>query len=367
MGQDGRLGAGNHPGGWYAVLTQTPALGAAAGSLAVFFEGIIGRQAGQQVQLVMLAWLVSTPLAIGLGITEAVRAKKTGDQTSLFLAWWWVAALLLALVNPARHAADLIWPALPMLALSARTAARIFDVRGEKTAFFAHAGLSLVLLASMWLSLVGAVSAWNENEQSMRLAGMLASLFLLLAASFLIIWGWGLRVTGRGLRLGVSVLLVIYSLAAAWDAAGLGNLPETELWRLDSYPKDADLLTGSLSDFSMWETGRPEALDVTISGLENPSLVWALRDFKTIKIISGLSANGSPALVVTPLQDELAGNVSYSGQALVWNVLPDWDKMAGKEWLKWVMFREAPLKKQEIQLWARTDLFPGSAEFPKNP
>ncbi len=348
-------------------LTQTPALGAAAGSLAAFIEGLFGRLPGQSLQLVLLAWIVSAPLTILLGVTEAFRAKRSHDSTGLFLSWWWAAALLLALVNPGRHAADLIWPVVPMLAMGARTAARIFDMRGEKTVFFAHACLTAALLGSMWLSVVGAVSAYDESEQAMRLAGMLASFFLLLAASFLIIWGWGLRVTGRGLRLGAAALLVIYSLSTAWQAAGLGNHPETELWRLDAYPKDADLLADSLRDFSMWKTGRPEALDVALSGLESPSLQWALRDMRTVKVVSGLSSSDSPALVVTPLQNELNASAPYSGQVLAWNTLPDWEKMAGKTWLKWLMFREAPLLRQEIQLWARTDLFPGAATLPKNP
>jgi hypothetical protein len=33
-----------------------------------------------------------------------------------------------------------------------------------------------------------------------------------------------------------------------------------------------------------------------------------------------------------------------------------------EEWIKWYAFREVPSEKQQIILWARTDLFPGAAK-----
>lgn len=339
-------------------FTLIPALGAAAGSLAAFIEGLTGEQ-GQSVLLLLAAWAVSNPLAIGLALVEMIRAARSKERKSLRLAWWWFVAMLVVLVYPGHHTADLIWPGLPMLALAARAAARFFEIREEKSVFYSYAAMTLVLLGSMWLSLVGAVSAGGETEANMRLAVLLASFFLLLAGTFLVVWGWGVSVVVRGLRAGLAAILVIYVFAAAWDAAGLGGRPESELWRLDAYPKDADLLTATVRDFSMWQTGRPEVLDVSVIAIDQPSLFWALRGSRTVNRFSALPPDNTASVVITNQQEQLSISSPYSGQALTWNTAPDWQAMSARQWLKWIAFREAPLIRQPILLWVRTDLFPG--------
>lgn len=340
-------------------FTQPAILSAAAGSLGDFFTGVVRQGVGQPIQLILVTWLISNPLAFLLAIVEMVQARRRRDNLGLFLSWWWVISMLLVLVYPAHQVADLALPALPMLALAARSAVRIYSFKGEKAIFFAQAAISLVLTVSMSMSLVGAANAIYDDELGLRLAAVLASLFLLLATTFLVVWGWGLRVAGRGLRLGITLVLIAFTLATAWKAAGLSNLPEMETWRLDAYPKGADLVRISANDASMWKTGRTDNLDVMVSGLNNPSLFWELRKFKSVTSGSGVSANQTPSILITPKMEQMAGNGSYSGQVIAWTTSPNWSTMSAKQWCKWLVFREAPLKQQDIQLWVRTDLFPG--------
>lgn len=339
-------------------LIKPALLGGAAEGLAEFARGFIGSPAGIPLGLFLIAGLVSAPLGWLLAAAETVESLRKHEQTGFFLAIWWGTAVILALIYPARQAMDWVMPAIPSLALASRFLVRILQIRGEKTAFYAYAILSIVLMGSIWLNGVGVISAWNEAEQNARLATLLASVFLLLAATFLVIWGWGLSLTGRGFRLGVAGILLLAVCSNAWRAAGLGTLPENELLRLDPYVKDGLLLSATLSDLSLWKTGGAKALDIGVMGLDNPALRWLLRQHHSVTYAEGYSTH-PPSLLVTPKRSELGLSAPYSGQALTWTSVPAWEQFSTSQWMKWLAFREAPLIKQTIQVWARSDVFPG--------
>lgn len=340
-------------------LIQPALLGGVADGLAEFAHGYFDGTAGIPLGLFLVAGLVSNPLGWLLATFETVESLRKHEQTGIFLAVWWVVAILMALINPSRQAVDWVMPALPALALASRYLVRVLQVRGEKVAFYAYAVLALVLLGSIWLNGIGVISAWNEAEQNARLATLLASVFLLLAATFLVIWGWGLGLTGRGFRVGITGILLLVAFSNAWRAAGLGTLPENELLRLDAYVKDGQLLSTTLSDLSLWKTGGSKALDIGVMGLDSPALRWLLRRYNSVTFAEGFSTH-PPSLLVTPKKSELGLSAPYSGQALTWTTIPVWDQLSTSQWVKWLAFREAPQFKQTIQIWARSDVFPGS-------
>jgi len=159
--------------------------------------------------------------------------------------------------------------------------------------------------------------------------------------------------------MGAIAILVLVVLSTAWRAAGLGTLPENEILRIDPLVKDYPLLADNLEDFSKWKTGETKVLDVGVMGLKSPALEWLLRRNRQVTYAEGFSAN-SPSILITPRKTELGLSVSYSGQALTWNMAPTWSQFTADQWLKWLAFREAPAEKQIIQLWVRTDVFPGA-------
>lgn len=339
-------------------LIKPALLGGAAEGLAEFARNYFGGNAGIPLELFLIAGVVSNPLGWLLAMAELLESLRKREQTGIFLGVWWIAALLLALINPARQAMDWVLPALPALALASRYLVRILPLRGEKVAFYAYAALSLTLLGSIWLNGVGVISAWNEAEQNARLATLLASVFLLLAATFLVIWGWGMSLTGRGFRISIVGILLLAVFSNAWRAAGLGTLPENELLRLDPYVKDGQLLNTTLSDLSLWKTGGSQVLDIGVMGMDSPALRWLLRRHNSVTFAEGFSTH-PPSLLITPKKAELGLSAPYSGQALTWTSTPAWMQFSASQWMKWLAFREAPQIKQTIQVWARSDVFPG--------
>jgi hypothetical protein len=62
--------------------------------------------------------------------------------------------------------------------------------------------------------------------------------------------------------------------------------------------------------------------------------------------------------VITQANVELQLPASYRGQDFVSTAEVPWTLLTGKEWLRWVVFGDAPSQKSFVILWARNDLFP---------
>ena len=105
-------------------------LSAAAGGLAEYIRGW-GNPSGVPVPR-MLGVLLAYDLAgLVFGLAGAIYAVRKGDRLDRVFGAWWAAALILALIYPARTPFDLAWSWLPMLALAARHIPRLFNLDSE--------------------------------------------------------------------------------------------------------------------------------------------------------------------------------------------------------------------------------------------
>ena len=67
-------------------------------------------------------------------------------------------------------------------------------------------------------------------------------------------------------------MAVVLTVAAMWNAAGRGNYPDRELWRVDAYPAEQDLMLKSLSEISDWAQKNRQPLDLCDSRVTITSL-----------------------------------------------------------------------------------------------
>lgn len=340
-------------------------LSAALNSLRAFFEGFVSSAslAGKKsLQQVFMAFLVYEPFLIVLGIWSMLSNWYKKDPWDVFLSRWVLLALLMVSLYSGRQVTDLVWVVIPLWILSARFLTRVSWFQMEDYLLtIGQAGLIFVLLGFAWLNLLGAAGAnVSDVDRQIRSLTILGTLTLILLITILVWWGWSREIALRGAGLAFIAFSMLYLVFSVWSSAGLGRAPYAELWNHSASPIDASLLVKTIGDVSMFNTGERDVMDVTVSGISSPALQWQLRDMKTVYYVESLSGEDRPSLVITPGQEKPSWGESYSGQDFVWKRAPAWSLILPQEWLRWTLFREAPMDDETIILWVRSDLMIGT-------
>ena len=339
---------------------EPKALSGAGTGLVTFFTGFSGMN-GVPFSQILAGLFFYEPFPLILAVFASIRSlinKKRADQ---FLALAWLISLILVSAYPGRQVGDLIWVDVPMWALTASLLAQVFGSKLPKKLEFSEAVLTIVLLVSAWLNFIAAMSSQFADATGHWVLIVFMAFFLG-AAVILLTWGWSWKIAMRGVGLGFCSLLVIFTLSAAFKAAGQGPRPEQELWLTGPDFKEADLLVKTAGDYSLWNTNNPTALDLTVVN-GSPALQWLFRNFTKTDFEDNLPADAAPSMVVTPEQATLSLPGQYTGQSFVTELAPTWSKLTASDWIKWMIFRQAPLEKTTVVLWVKSDLFPGSIDF----
>ena len=198
------------------------------------------------------------------------------------------------------------------------------------------------------------------QEETLRAAATVGGLVLLAMSALLIHFGWPPRQTETGLFLGFALLACVFMFSSAWRAAGLGKYPQAELWRYDGEVDQLDLLKQTAGDISEWSFLSREGIDITLVNYPSPAIQWAMRDFSKFQSDRYLPVSSNPSIAITTAEDVPALAEAYRGQDFVLVRKTAWSLILPEEWIQWLAFREVPEEKQQVILWARTDLFPGS-------
>jgi len=288
---------------------------------------------------------------------------EAADQA---IAWVWLFLFILVMIYPQRQTADLAYAVVPLLALGARQVVRVFPpLLGHRTVYI-YALLVAVLGVSIWMSFSGFTNLATQDN-ALRWGGIAGAGFLLLASLLLVGWGWDWKAAWVGFVCGLSAVLLVYTLATAWSGAGMNNRPSNEIWVNSAYPIEQNLALKVLGDVSEWHTGSRDGVDVAVSGVDTPSLRWALRNFRNLNFISALAPDAKTSVVITP--EKLGANLGlalpYTGQGLAWSQSVLWSELLPQDWLGWFFYRDLAsrpdiLNRQGLILWLRSDLFPAA-------
>lgn len=389
-------------------------LAALADGLVAYLDGWLepSNVSGLKI-LAALAFYGLLPLAFGL--VSAIRTGFLGHslpaaslrRTGAFLLLWAAAALLVTLLYPARQVSDLAWVLVPLWSLAAleltrhlppstgtvtdllgmqalRTAALRTAAPGTAAPLTAtgaqkageqpvpvlavgQAVLVVVLLGLFWLTLAGlARSQPGAPGAGLRLGIMAGLLALILLTSLLIALGWSWDTGRLGLVWGLVLGLGLWSFSALWGATQLRQNSPVELISPPPGPGQEKLLLKTVQDLSNWNTGFTDRIEIQ-TNVHSPALLWGLRDFPNLKVSQGAVGEGQdpqtlpPVLITTQLEAAPALSSSYRGQDFAWRTYPGWTGPLPDRLSAWIVSREAPLTNEKIILWARSDLFPGSA------
>jgi hypothetical protein len=319
----------------------------------------------------LAALVVYQPLPLVFGLIGAGRGWLRGDRLARGLSFWFVIALALALLYPARQVSDLVWVLLPVWALAARELAGLLLAPSEvPVVSFSQTALVFVLLALVWLNLAGLGQLGPDAPGYLaRLAVIAGVLGLVAVTSSLVGLGWSWQAARQGLVWGVCAALGVYMLAGMWGASQLRDPGRVELWQPIPESADAGLLMDTLDDLSSWSTGEFTGADVTLA-VDSPALRWELRNDPNLSVIpegEQLMTGGSPSIVITRQDvEEPSLSASYRGQDFALEIYPGWVGALPPNIARWLVSRQAPQQEAQVILWARVDLFPDGSTLPEN-
>lgn len=223
----------------------------------------------------------------------------------------------------------------------------------------AEAVLVFILLLVGWLNLA-AISQTGDLRR-----WLLQPLLLLVGviATILIGLGWSKADVRQGLAWGMLFGLGLFIFGELLAVIQPRSGQVFELWQVQSKPGMVNNFEMTLGDLSEWATGRRDSLEIQVTEQDN-SLRWALRNFVNTGFPDSGIPTGLPGAVVTDQQAEqprLAGE--YRGQSFEWEYVPDFQAIVPPDWLRWLVYRQAPVSAREITVWARGDIFPGGMLF----
>ncbi|MDT8897455.1 hypothetical protein QYE77_04185 [Thermanaerothrix sp. 4228-RoL] len=334
-------------------------LGAAATGLAEFLHGWSSE--GVSLGLMGMGLIIYQPLGWFLALLQWLRGWRRMPALAQVATLWLGIGLLVLVVYPGRQISHLVWLLVPVWMLAASTLAQTIEHLAQtdwiKQVVVAAGYFTLV--GYLWMNIEGFVPG-NLMPQWVwvRWLAILGVILLGIAIGLVVSWTWGLHVARQGLFLGGFVFLSFLTFSATWQAAGLGRAPSAQVWGPQPYPAEADLLVKTLGDVSEWTTGRRDAIDIRVVGVDSPALRWTLRHFNNAQFVPVLTPMETPSVIITPETAMPGVSALYRGQDFVWRETPSWSLFLPGEWLSWIIYRKAPLQRQGVIVWVRTDRFP---------
>jgi hypothetical protein len=309
---------------------------------------------------IMVGLVILMPLTLMLGLSGSIRGLLNKNKFLGFLSRWGLIAFLIVLIYPMHRVTDLAWVSISLSVAATIEVQKWFhppDSHRLAAYIYAIACILLLIFCSLKITNLLVYEPGSADYQ-LALAGISLTLLMLAVSAFLIGWGWSWKVSLFGLGVGLVVLLSIFSISMSRRAAGLGGKESANILLPGSHPQELALMKSTLDDLSLQNTGIPGDLDVSVLRIDEPGLRWSLRDYGAAEFVQYLPPGDAPQIVITQANEELQLPASYRGQDFVNSAEVPWTLLTGKEWLRWILFGDAPKQKNFIILWARNDLFP---------
>lgn len=297
------------------------------------------------------------PLVLGLiAISFFLIKPVRSDQ---LLVGWFGIALLLLIFYPARSALHVVLVTLPLMVLAARKAVGIAKTwHIEPYPFW---GMLLLMLVATVYAVLNLKSLITESfgdtlTYQLRIAGILAAIFLIPLVVALVTWGWSLQTAIKGFLIGLTFGLLILNTNSLSTVVRPDLSKERLLFSHPVFP-DRDLIAETVSDMYLWATSDSEKL-IVMNDIESDALIWSLRDKSIIDTLSLMNAS-TPGFVFTEEDEQLTLGEQYTGQSFTLSRRYLWEDLRLSDWLRWIFGEQAPFEDDMIILWVGSDLFPG--------
>ncbi len=341
-------------------------LGAWLNAIPAYFSGWVALPTAPVGRL-LGAVVFYQPIGLIFGIIAAVRGWVNRDAFAQRLAIWLLMALIIILAYPNRQVGNMVWALIPLWGLAAIELSRYMDIEPQQRLIaLGQAVLIVILLALFWLNLAGmSQPATDESAYTLRLGVLLGIILLATVTTLLLGFGWSWQAASRGLVWGVSIGLGLYQISGMWNASFTPSAQQYRLWYPAPQVGQADLLMQTVTELSARTTGRYESIEIA-SAVDSPSLRWLFRYFPNARFVpvGSVTLPGQSPAIILSLATEQAPSLSsaYRGQDFIWWRYPGWDGAIPPGLPVFTAYRRFPSRSEQVILWARTDLFPQSAQ-----
>jgi hypothetical protein len=309
-------------------------------------------------QPMLLIFSLFGGLHIWFGTPDDQRIRQLVSGLSI----WTVVALLIPLLYAGRQVGDMAWALIPLWALTALEISRLLitELEDSLTRLVA-AGLGVLLFVLAVVSWINLLAIGRYQVNVVVYWAIIIGAFLLGFIAFLLVAAaWSTSAATIGAVGALCLIFGLWLFSNSWGMAIVRKNGAQELWSIPATTGQADLLNDTLSDLSSWDTGLKDQLEI-VTLVDSPALKWDLRHFPNVRFGSTLSADETPAVVITAKDADFPSLAEkYRGQDFIWKLTPGWQGVLPPNLINWLAFRQAPLNQELIILWARSDIFPGS-------
>lgn len=302
------------------------------------------------------------------GLIQMIRALQRGKKIDLLIAYVWGFSLIQFLLLPGRSVDLAIWFFLPLLFFAAKGIYEYFRRIVFRSRWLWIFGiLQFVLL--IFISLISFksfnLSFQSNSDMLSRLLMVAGGVVLIGVSSYLIGWGWSLKLSSGSFLLALNALFLVMTISASWNLSGLRTPSHNELWTIGDRGIDSGLILNTIEGLMEGNRLDHQTVQIIFLGLDQPSVKWSFRKFSNAKYVSVVPTNFEADFILTPVDTEISLSSVYRGQDFVWNSKPAWERMTLNDWKAWYLTRRAPQEldsQEKIILWANNRLFPGYEE-----
>jgi hypothetical protein len=326
------------------------------------------------------------PLALVFGGFILLKKETWQHGTTRMIALLFLLLLTLILFYPARQSGDLVWALLPLWLLAGKGISPFIKTvaKENRLVVWGQGGAILVLLAFWWSNLVKMTGIYFVNiPVGFRLADfntldlgtkdyigrmvvvVLVPLVIALLVA-IVITNWNKQAGVHSAVWGLSLFGVFYLVLVLFGINDFRPQQANELWNPAVAPGYADDLSHALAELSEPVTGTRHELEVVYQ-IDMDLLHWQLREMPNARYAPILSTSDSPAVIINNSfsLDEMGRPVAYRGEKIALQLYRNWgENSLPLDFDRWFIYREAPVDKQWVVLWAREDIFVGFQDLP---
>jgi len=330
-------------------------------------DWFIKGQLFNQSSFLIIFFISGYPLLILFCLAGIVQELIRKDKLSFFLLILLLLSFLFFLANPFVKPVDIYLFVFPMYYFVAKGFLSWWELFKEQLKEGLVISVPVIcLLGFIWLAILRMLNLpIGSIDTAQMLIALIGSLLLLGIIIVLIGWGWSVRSAISGLSLAIILILSIFQFSVSIHSTGLTSRPESELWSLEKYFKGSELLMSTIKDISLWNSGFKQRIDVAIVGIDAPSIIWALKD-QIIEKYDVIPSTRNASIVITKEGNEQTiDEKDYRGQKFALHSFPIWtinleQSLTSIDFYRWLLLRDGYIKDDEIELWARADLFVGN-------
>jgi hypothetical protein len=300
------------------------------------------------------------PLLFFMGILGSWTAFRKQDKDKLLAFLFVIVGIIYVLIYPGRQPYDLIWIALPLAFLGSgylATRSRYFFEGRINLWVIAVTSLIILFAFMLYLQLSSTASQAQIIDPMVSLLTLLVFLVVVVLVIIFFGLGWDWFSARFSVLLALLALTIILSISSLWRLNFNSQVSKAnELWRNRVPSVGMGLMIETIKTTSQAVKGEDHALQVEILGKAPYALIWALRDFDAFKGLPDGENTGSPLVLVSKPENDLALQDDYIGQTMVIAEEWGWDSDLPPSLLKWGIKRQAPTLFDEWLILVRQDL-----------